>query len=169
MRSLFIVGADSPLGRNVCEAISSEFDIVTDSCTFGSSDVLQRGQLIDQMRRFGPFDVVLLCLDINSQREVDYAVDIVPDVLAKPWLAFSVLQELYPQMSGLDLLIATPVFDQDSQWGLSMSEGSNAVTIIHTAIERFRALASHSADLYLHECEGADSTVRRVQSLLAQA
>ena len=168
MKSIFVVGADSQLGSNVRAALAADFDVVTDSCAFGSSDALQRGQLIDQLRRFGPFDVVLFCLDINIQREMNYVVDIIPDVLSKPWLALSVLQELYPKMSGLDLLVATPASDQGSTWGLPRPEEDLAMTIIDTAMQRFRASVSLDADLHLHECQGLDSTVSRVCSLLEQ-
>ena len=166
MKSIFIVGADSQLGTDASAALSLDFDVVTDSCTFGASDALQRGQLIDQLRRFGPFGVVLFCLDINIQREVNYAVDIVPDVLSKPWLALSVLQELYPQVSGLELLVAIPVLDQDSTWGLSLPEEELASKIIDTSIQRFRASVNPSTDVYLRECHGLDATLRSVCSLL---
>jgi hypothetical protein len=118
------------------------------------------------MRRFGPFSAILFCLDTNVQREVNYAVDLIPDLLSKPWLALSVLQELYPKISGLDLLVATPVFEQDSAWGLPPGEQELAVTIINTAMQRFRTSVSLGTDTYFHVCHGLDAALRSVCSLL---
>lgn len=169
MQSIFIVGADSHLGRDARAALSSDFEVVTDSTTFGLSEALQRGQLIDQMRRFGPFDVVLVCLEINVQRELNYAVDIIPDVLSKPWLVLSVLRELYSPLLDLDMVVATPESDSGYMWGTNAPEQDVAAAIVDTALKGFRTFAAVNAGLNLRECAGLESTLNFVRSLPRQA
>ena len=170
MSTILLVGADSHLGREVRALLPQGPDVITDSSAFGLSDALQRGHLLDQIRRFGPFDIVLFCLDVNVQREVNYAVDIIPDVLSKPWLAMSVLQELYPQARGTDWVLATATWRSDSRSGLVEHgyEQDSVVAILDTAVRRFRAAINTNASLRLHESEGPGATLKLMRTLVPQ-
>ena len=170
MSTIFLVGADSHLGREVRHLLPQGPELITDSSAFGLSDALQRGHLLDQIRRFGPFDIVLFCLDVNAQREVNYAVDIIPDVLSKPWLVLSVLQELYPQARGADWVVATATWQSDS-WSSLVEHGheqDSVVAILDTAVRRFRTATNANASSRLHESEGLDATLKLIRTLVRQ-
>ena len=166
MKSLLIVGADSDLGRDMYVALRSDFEVITDSCVYGLSEALQRGQLIDQMRRFGPFEGILFCLDVGAQRELNYAVDLLSDLLAKPWLALSVWQELYPEVLNVQMIVSTPVMKPQRVWFSRAEEQALAATIVNTAVDRFRYFARGNVAAQVRECHGVEATLHHIRKVL---
>ena len=97
MSSIFLVGSDAQVGQELLAQLNDEsLKVVTDHFEGTPSNSLQRGHLLDQMRRFGPFDHLVLCLpSCDAQMDLDpYHAAIV--AIARPLLSVNTAVELWP-------------------------------------------------------------------------
>jgi hypothetical protein len=166
MKSILVIGADSGLGQSACAELGESFNLVTDSCTFGVSDALRRGQLLDQMRRFGPFAAILICLDVHVRREVTYAVDVLFDIATLPWLALSVAHELKQSSEAPHYFVVSPTSPIHGLFDGRPAEQSLASSIVSMSVERLRAQAAEYGGAQLHQCGGVDAAALCVRTVL---
>lgn len=101
MSSIFLVGSDAQVGQELLAQLNDEsLKVVTDHFEATPSNLLQRGHLLDQVRRFGPFHYLVLCLpSCDAQMDLDpYRAAIV--AIARPLLSVNTVVELWPEWGG---------------------------------------------------------------------
>jgi len=101
MSSIFLVGSEAQVGQEVLAQLTDErLKVVTDHFEGTPSNSLQRGHLLDQVRRFGPFEHLVLCLpSCDAQMDLDpYHAAVV--AIARPVLSVNTVIELWPEWRG---------------------------------------------------------------------
>ena len=119
MSSIFLVGSDAQVGQELLAQLNDEsLKVVTDHFEGTPSDSLQRGHLLDQMRRFGPFDHLVLCLpSCDAQIDLDpYHAAIV--AIARPLLSVNTAVELWPEWSGHCYVVVEDQASSESAAGI---------------------------------------------------
>lgn len=101
MSSIFLVGSESQVGQEVLAQLNdARLKVVTDHFEGTPSISLQRGHLLDQVRRFGPFENLVLCLpscDAQLAPDPHHAAVV---AIARPVLSVITLIELWPEWRG---------------------------------------------------------------------
>ncbi len=166
MKSIFVIGAATLEGQNLIRALGDEFNIVSDHCPFGLSESLRRGHLLDQIRRFGPFDAVLVCVGVHPSREIHYAVDLIPDILTLPWLALSALRELSSDQLSQYLFTINASTGLEQTLTDASSEQGLVSHILTTAHQYLLSYAGATADGVLHELSVDDDVLVCVRQVL---
>jgi hypothetical protein len=92
---IFVLGARTSTGGRIIQALQAERDgIFSDDHAFGESALLNRGFVLDQLRRFGPFDTFINVL-ASPADELICAADALPCLIEQPLRVLSAAADLW--------------------------------------------------------------------------
>ena len=95
MTKIFVLGARTSTGGRIIQALQAERDgVFSDDHTLGDSAALNRGFVLDQLRRFGPFDTFINVL-ASPVDELICAADALPYLIEQPLRVLSAAADLW--------------------------------------------------------------------------
>jgi hypothetical protein len=95
LTQIFVLGANTPVGSAVIQALHAQGQtVLSDAHDFGDAASLTRGHLLDQLRRFGPFETFITVV-APPEDQIVYAADALPLLVEQPLRALSAATDLW--------------------------------------------------------------------------
>ena len=95
MTQIFVLGANTPVGAAVIQTLHAQGQtVLSDTHDFGDAASLTRGHVLDQLRRFGPFETFINVF-APPEDQIVYAVDAFPLLVEQPLRALSAATDLW--------------------------------------------------------------------------
>ena len=90
-----MLGANTPVGSAVIQALHAQGQtVLSDAHDFGDAASLTLGHLLDQLRRFGPFETFITVF-APTEDQIVYAADALPLLVEQPLRALSAATDLW--------------------------------------------------------------------------
>ena len=114
-----MLGANTPVGSAVIQALHAQGQtVLSDAHDFGDAASLTLGHLLDQLRRFGPFETFINVF-APPEDQIVYAADAFPLLVEQPLRALSAASDLWGEsarqlivISGLEMPKALSQFER---------------------------------------------------------